>query len=487
MRAVRILGRAAIVVMCLALPSCAIVDQYADRAATYNLEAEQAQEKGILLNIIRASLRRPMQFTSVTSIAGSTSATGSGGYSGPVSIPFRLSGGTAGYPNLTTWTAGGSMSGSETFTVPVLDTQEFYQGILKPIPSQYLDLLIQQRYPMDLLFNLFIQKVVMRDTDKEKCAGVHTEQCEYIFTNYVSRDDDIVLFQLFAHFLIRAGLTTESAESRKDNLLRGAVNINVKLLGSAGQAGTSGQSSGDGGTGGSQSAEPLPKNYVFCFAPKSDAFSISPHGGCGTAKKPAAFQLGENPSNVVTVEQFAKTVRNPITKKEEYVVRALPECSDAGFKVDPRHAKFCEIMESFAKKNSISFTFYPKSTEAVIYYLGEVARRYLYPDFGNQPLQILIATPPDYTKDFSVDSCVQPPQKDASLVCPYLFQIDWSPVSLPGTIWSLYDGSGFLVKDYLHGGGYSMSSLEIVKQLVALFSSAKSLPQTTVLNVVGSP
>ena len=127
---VRVTCRAAVALLCLALPNCAIVDQYSDRATMYNVEAEQAQEKALLLNIIRSSQRRPLQFTTVTSIVGSASLTGTGGYSGPVNVPFRASGGSGSYPPLTTWTAGGSLNGAETFTVPVLDTQEFYQEIL---------------------------------------------------------------------------------------------------------------------------------------------------------------------------------------------------------------------------------------------------------------------------------------------------------------------------------------------------------------------
>ena len=64
------------------LGGCTIVDQFSSRAVNYNLEAEQAQEQALLLNIVRASLRRPMQFTSLQSITGTASASGTigGGY-----------------------------------------------------------------------------------------------------------------------------------------------------------------------------------------------------------------------------------------------------------------------------------------------------------------------------------------------------------------------------------------------------------------------
>src|SRR3979409_993526 len=73
-------GRVACVAALLVAPGlfgCAIVDNYSWRAVDYNKEAEQAQESVLLLNIVRASLRRPMQFTSLTSITGNASVTGS--------------------------------------------------------------------------------------------------------------------------------------------------------------------------------------------------------------------------------------------------------------------------------------------------------------------------------------------------------------------------------------------------------------------------
>jgi hypothetical protein len=116
-------------VAAMTLVSCAVVDQYSGRAVAYNIEAEHAQEQALLLNVVRAALRRPMQFTTVSNIVGSATATGNVGYTAPVDIPFRPAiNGTsiAAIPNvLNAWSIGGSMSGGPTFTVPVLDTQEF--------------------------------------------------------------------------------------------------------------------------------------------------------------------------------------------------------------------------------------------------------------------------------------------------------------------------------------------------------------------------
>src|SRR5262249_7268122 len=72
----RIAGVAALLLTPMLL-GCAIIDSYSGRAVDYNREAEQAQEQVLLLNIVRASLRLPMQFTSLQSITGSANVNGS--------------------------------------------------------------------------------------------------------------------------------------------------------------------------------------------------------------------------------------------------------------------------------------------------------------------------------------------------------------------------------------------------------------------------
>src|SRR5262245_28346208 len=166
----------------LLLAGCAIVDKYADRAVDYNLQAEKTQQTNLLLNIVRASLRRPMQFTGLTSITGTASASGTvgGGYTNQHQTPSIVD--FLGVPNATniassaigrvvtgTGTASGTMSGGPTFTVPVLDTQEFYQGILQPLSPTIIDYYVKQGYQLSLLFNLFVASVEVIATDSRAC------------------------------------------------------------------------------------------------------------------------------------------------------------------------------------------------------------------------------------------------------------------------------------------------------------------------------
>src|SRR3954447_3848735 len=217
----RQLGRVACTIALLLAPGllgCAIVDNYSGRAVDFNREAEQAQEEVLLLNIVRASLRRPMQFTSLSSVTGSGSVSGSvtGGATNVKQTPYLSQ-----FPNLVqstnigtalsrlaTGTASGnaSLGGTATFTVPILDTQEFYQGILTPIPLQAFDYYLQQGFPPELLFDLFVLKVEVTRLDNGSCR-------KFTFQNSVRDDLQFGQFQTFIDYLIGSGLTADRINS----------------------------------------------------------------------------------------------------------------------------------------------------------------------------------------------------------------------------------------------------------------------------------
>jgi hypothetical protein len=271
-----------------ALLGCSVVDQYSGRAIVYNLEAEQAQDQALLLNIIRASLFRPMQFTTVSSITGVANASAGAQYTLPTNVPFRPSAqgatGIAAFPALPTWQFNGSMSGGPAFTVPVLDTQEFYEGILRAIPGQLWDLYIQANYPAALLFNLFVEKVVMKRTDS-KCPELdHLAGCEFVFTNSVTADVQIDLFQALADYVLALGLTTEASEPERVSFTH-PRNINVRYVGAPGPGGQKDEAQVVAAPGGSAASEAqaAPKAYKICFEPLGDNENkcVSPGSLCG--------------------------------------------------------------------------------------------------------------------------------------------------------------------------------------------------------------
>jgi hypothetical protein len=277
------------------LGGCSPLDVYAFRAVQYNFEAEETQNQVILLNIVRSSLHRPLEFTEITNIVGGNSANGTTSFSFPVG--FRLPTG------VTTGTAGGSIGGSTTFTIPVLDTQDFYEGLLTDIqPSLLGYYFISPFVPKDLVFNLFVERVVVHVTG---CAATdHSSRCERDFRNNPDSLEDIALFQTFAAYLESLGLSVEQVASANTNnksqiIISGNTTINITSGSTGNNAGTSAggvSSESSAGSGGATTKTP---SYRLCFSPRGPVTLPAPMF-CGyvapkkrPGKKPPPFGNAE--------------------------------------------------------------------------------------------------------------------------------------------------------------------------------------------------
>jgi len=187
----RLVGIALLLLMAIAATSCIVVDHFSHRAVQYNREAEQVQDQDLLLNIVRASKRRPLEFSGLQTVSGTGQS--SGGIS--MSWPIHLNNATA----ATTLNPTVAFSGGPTFAVGVLDTQDFFEGILSPIPLDTLDLYYQERYSATMLFNLFVEKIVITQGDNV-----------LEIPNNVGRDVDVDRFQATIDYLLNLGLSTQS-------------------------------------------------------------------------------------------------------------------------------------------------------------------------------------------------------------------------------------------------------------------------------------
>jgi len=534
-------------ICCAALLGCAVVDQYSGRAIVYNLEAERAQDQAILLNIVRAYLHRPMQFTTVSTITGTALASGGAQYTLPTNVPFRPSTqgatGIAAFPPLPTWLFSGTMSGGPAFTVPVLDTQEFYQGILKAIPAQLWDLYIQANYPPDLLFNLFVQKVVMR---KKACPVTdHTRNCEFVFENYVGDDLEIDLFQALGDYLLWLGMTTELQKPRTVPFDH-PHNINVRYVGAPGPAkkGTPPTAEVVAPPGGSSASDATTasKTYKLCFTPyiKPQQELVCPKSLCGavqnqsdaTAGSTAAKDQSEitagrsghmaakdksdlcapvpnkkratagaesdstddaqetsdddasriNPEGTATVVVFA--YQGFIEELKGVVRRDVPtENGDD----ETRSAKLGMLEHTLSAFDSqwVTITIYMRHTEGMIYYLGELARRSLSNLYGVERRDFFVKRGRGHELyPINLNCNVEMRSKQ----CSYIFRLREGLEPAAADVLSVsYEG-----KWYSISGTYdpdqpdlSSTSLEFLKQLIAVNSSAKSLPQSSVISVVG--
>jgi hypothetical protein len=500
------------------LMGCAVVDQYSGRAVSYNVEAEQAQEQALLLNVVRAYLRRPMQFTSVSTITGSASASGGLGYTAPVNVPFRpITNGSsiAAFPPLNTWSMSAGMSGGPTFTVPVLDTQEFYDGIMKPISGQMYDLYNQSDYPRDLLFNLFVSRVVMTLADNPKCSNCQKCQdpnssthstkpqsmgdCEFVFHNYVGDEIELELFQALGDYLMYLGLSTEAQAPAEDYFKNAQTNPNIhgleiRLSGSP-LSGGSATAAGDSGS----ASDNQTKSYGVCFSPQTpDAADNVPEARywCKTVKLESAktmpkHQTGSTAPSTADIEQAkdanakAEETITPtgsavgkVVASRDFVTKLI------GIAGNPSINKLEPGLDADLKKfygKPVYLSFYLRSVQSMIYYLGEVARRCLNPEYGQSSRVVFIKVGPRYAK-YPIDMVCTVTTPN----CQPLFVLKEDAIPNPRDfLATIYEGNRYSIPSTTTGGGYSSPVLEVIKQQLALNSSAKSLPQSNVISVVG--
>jgi hypothetical protein len=165
---------AALITGCL-VSSCGGVDRFADHSVEYNMQAEAIKNQNILNNIIRSAYRKPLQFTDLSTITGQVSVSGTAAFTVPFGGPrsgFLFS------PSVTE-------SDTPNFTVAVLNTQEFYNGILRPIPPQLISYYISQGYPRNVLFTLLVSEI-----EKENEPPLYNVPGYY--SNFVKELEDLI-------------------------------------------------------------------------------------------------------------------------------------------------------------------------------------------------------------------------------------------------------------------------------------------------------
>jgi hypothetical protein len=183
---------ACIFVICALLSACAFApkEKITETSFDYNLAFERAQNEMFLLNIARASERRPMYFTAINALRGNLQSSVA---TGNIAIPFG-GGSSSAYsaaPNA-------SYTTNPTFDVAVLDSKQFWLGILTPVPLTTFKYYWDQGWPQELLLFLFIRTIEIN--------GVS-------YDNYPSDDDKMKSFAGQLRNLFRCGPVKDPGSS----------------------------------------------------------------------------------------------------------------------------------------------------------------------------------------------------------------------------------------------------------------------------------
>lgn len=157
--------RNSLLAMCLAglATGCAMLprEKMASTTTDYNLVVEKVQNEMLLLNVVRASKRRPMYFTGFNLLRGSLSYSFD---SGNLTFPFGRIG--AGLDGAYSIAPSVSYSTNPSFDLVVWDTKEFTAGMMTPVSLDTVYYFLEKLgWHQEMLLHLLVERIEMYDAD----------------------------------------------------------------------------------------------------------------------------------------------------------------------------------------------------------------------------------------------------------------------------------------------------------------------------------
>jgi hypothetical protein len=410
----------------LTLTACSTHRQLATQAVDFNLTVEKAQNEMLLLNVIRAKDRLPLYVTGISGLTGSVETSFTAGLTGTYtgekettrsSTPSTVSILSRAYtPSL-----GATVTADPTFTLAVLDTQEFMRGFLEPLGKETLAYYWSQGWPPELLVYLLVQRVEVSEAGKPPV----------VLRNHPdSADPDLADLKSFAEWVHRDFL----AYSPEIEEVSTPVNIGPELA----EAEVANLN---------DLVEMAKEGLVLEKVEGEDRYQLQKQG------KDLRFRLTSDPG---------ATTEEPKEKQQYFQSLAhKPE----------------KVGVSGIRSKSITFVL--RSPEAVLYYLGELMRvanrkdplvALLCIQGRFQPL--FLALPAGVCSETLVDADTGRER----------FSIP--PTDLGASVETCDTGALRLEKPTCESGR-SMQAMGLLGQLISLQKSAKDLPSTGLVRVVG--
>jgi hypothetical protein len=419
----------AVPLLCIALLSgCAFRPAVTADAVSFNRSVEDASNRLILMNILRAAMRMPMQFTELTKVTGSIG----GKATFPFTLPFDGKGGEAG-PSF-------EMSGSDSFDILNLSTQEFMNGIMSPVAPSLFRHFWDQGWTKDLLLHLFVHEARVGNRELQNDPSNARELAD--FTDWVScvvnSDPQLLSESKRAEQPIVEGIENVSAEEAVAALEKG---FRLERHGSR------------------FALYPIVSGVRLTWSPGKCGLPAN-----GRAKSTAARDEGA--PGVVFLQ--APNAADQTAGLNEAAIRERSLGRDGGGPTEP--------------------SFELRSPEAILYYLGELVRQEMFWR-GDAPNAELIPLPMarERAPDFSMPRVHLGPDDSVSPTVPGGWALiavkrgrDFrSPVTVRRDT-EIYSISG---KEGDWEG--SMACLRILTQLIALQKSSKTPPGTPTVIGIG--
>jgi hypothetical protein len=326
------------------LSGCGAVDNFQPRALQYNQEAANTKSNTILLNVLRAAYRLPLQFTEYTTATGQSFLSGQLSATLPVSVfPANAS---------RTFTLNPQVTGNAQTQVTVqnLNSQEFYYGLQTPITQQMMATFMAIGYDPKVVFMLSVSSL-------KRKSGLTIEQI----------DNDPSDFRKFAQFydtvklMLLAGLSFETAEGATQTVGPPLSEADAKVfLPDYIKASATAAASG--------AANSLPtlkqKGSIYQLTKSTSAFRI-----CFSKAKLDGASALQHPELTVSRSGTFYTLH----------LRLLSTGADKGFDMIVVPAHLCGAKSGTANPKGplVNWDFDLRSTEAIYQYLGKIVQAQL--------------------------------------------------------------------------------------------------------------
>ncbi len=530
----------AVIAVGASLCGCASGDHFAGRLTNYNIEAEKAQDEAIVLNILRAAQRRPLSFTELQNVTSSGTPSGSVGFG----VPLAQNGGSM----ASTFSPTLSLSGGPTLAAGFINTQDFYQGILKPIPISTIDLFIQRGIPSDLLFNLLFSRVIVTAIPGEAdSASPET----FTASNDVRSPERLAAYQRLIQVLLNRGLTT--GPDKSEPTIVGPPIIDSDLTGADALAKIAGAGLGvkevDWCALSDRELQSVALRRRFDVAKvraglpaqcavvakanphSSDASGITTKaraeisrllaasgaplvyrlekadggGGFHLCTAGVRSQDGRHAVNAGICDPDTVVAAEPVTTRPRAFSVKIARLPTAEVSGQPPISRdyLCEALNSLAKSGEsldcanphwdgagFEVALEPRSTYSVLYYLGEIVRRELpaAQSLDHDAAQPYVMVKLGYRMAaIPYEDCNTPKQilsNDSDYRCDILFYLRPGAFRRSTFLTVHYDGEDYSVPDDAQAGRTN-EVLDIVNELIALNHSGKDSPTSSLLTVVG--
>lgn len=429
----------------LLLVACTVADQYGSRSIEYNKEASKSRSSTIVLNILRAAYRQPLQFTDLSTVTGTASASGTLA----ATIPQQIAGPLLTAPSFLNLTPSATLSGGPQFGVANQNTQEFYQGIQSPLEPQIFASYLASGVPLKVLLPLFVSEIELEYPEKnQKISIKNNANTEGGYRNFNNAVSNLIAAGLDIEPIMRSEVLNEAMTPKS----AGSAQVVAAQISAASNSGST--------------VLPI-KASKADFGRFDLVRNKSDWRFCFNLNEVRPFEYGDVTFSPLKPSTSPKTVSiNYAFGAPSVSVVVTPEfqCGAKDYNSNPNSIKS-------KVGGNLKFTY--RSLEGLLLYLGDMVRT----DLGLGGLQPAPLDDPRGGRlaDFKVG--------DRSAGPGILFRL--RPNYLGSGISTDFDGIVYTAAVDPTGLDASGQVIQIITDLIALKSSAKSLPSpNTVVAVV---